>query len=185
MAREGVASAPAVADQGAGLVESAPELAGQGSFDGVVGVEVGGGQAVPDGVGGGPQERSGDQPVASLPVVVRAFPGADDSGSLSLPGSGSGKAARWTARKAVASMQAVICRCHGVHLRTWCCAKPTSSSSEPGPSRSSSRSLGRVELAQLNAKGHRPLRTTAADDPAAGAMRAAAEHALSDVATEA
>src|SRR5437773_5734705 len=121
MVREGVAAAAVVTDHGPGLVQAAPELAGQDGLYGVVGVESGGGQAVPDGVGGGPQQRSGDQPVASLSAVVRAFPG---SGSLSA--SNSGTAARWTARKAVASMQAVTCRCQGVHLRTWYWARPTS-----------------------------------------------------------
>lgn len=71
MVRERVAAAAVVADEGAGLVESAPEVAGQDGLDGMVGVEVGGGEAVPDGVGRGPQERSGDQPVASLAGQTR------------------------------------------------------------------------------------------------------------------
>jgi hypothetical protein len=52
--REGVTAAAVVTDQGTGLVEAAPELAGQGGFNGVAGVEVGDGQAVPDGVDAGP-----------------------------------------------------------------------------------------------------------------------------------
>lgn len=74
MVRERVSAAAVVADLGSGLMETAPELAGQDGLDGVVGVEVGGGQAVADGVDGGPQERAGDQSVASLPVGAGAFP---------------------------------------------------------------------------------------------------------------
>lgn len=73
-----------VDEGGAGLVESAPEVAGQDGLDGMVGVEVGGSEAVPDGVGRGPQEWSGDQPVASLTAVTGTFPGVPSwSGSAS------------------------------------------------------------------------------------------------------
>lgn len=104
----GVAAA-VVADHGPGLVQAAPELAGQDGLYGMVGVESSGGQAVPDGVGGGPQQRSGDQPAASFSAVVRDFSGSG-SCPASLSGSGSGTAARWTARNAVASKQEVTCR---------------------------------------------------------------------------
>ncbi len=92
--RERVAAAAVVADESSGLVEAAPVLAGQDGFDGVAGVEVGGGEAVPDGVSRGPQEWSGSQPVASLPAVTGAFPGADGSGVPSQAASASGNAAR-------------------------------------------------------------------------------------------
>jgi hypothetical protein len=47
--REGVAAASVVADDGAGLVQAAPQFAGQDGLGGVVGVEPGGGETVPDG----------------------------------------------------------------------------------------------------------------------------------------
>jgi hypothetical protein len=105
-----VAAAAVVADLGSGLVEASPQLAGGDRFGGVAGVEVDRGQAVPDGVDRGPQQWPGDQPVASLSMVIWAFPCSVPfpvSASGAVAGSGSGKTARWTARNAVASMQVV------------------------------------------------------------------------------
>lgn len=64
-AGQGVAAASVAAGGGAGLVEAAPGVVGQDDLYGVVGVEAGGSEAVPDALPGGRQQWPG----ANMPVL--------------------------------------------------------------------------------------------------------------------